>query len=308
MSTIPLFPEFKNIEPSDREEVLKITSQFPPYSDFDFTSLWTWNTSKGRQLSMLNNNLVVKFTDYTTNEPFISFLGINKTNETVRTLLKYCESVKLPTTLSLVPESSVIDLDDSEFNIFEDRGNNDYIYSVADHTVFEGSDYHPKRRRVNKFARENPLARVITENLNGNKDIQSDIFAVISAWEKNKVREAKEYELEHELSAINCLFTESELSNVVATCVYADALMIAFSIDETFPDSEYVVSHFAKYDSLYPGVYEFLVQNRAKYFVNLGKKFINCEQDLDIAGLRQSKESYLPCKYLKKFKVSAVRN
>ena len=33
---------------------------------------------------------------------------------------------------------------------------------------------------------------------------------------------------------------------------------------------------------------------------------MNCEQDLGIDGLRESKESYLPSKYLRKFSISSI--
>lgn len=75
---IPQFPEFKIVEVGDREAVESHTHRYPPYSDFNFTSLWAWDTSNERMISELNGNLVVRFTDYATNEPFLSFLGTNK--------------------------------------------------------------------------------------------------------------------------------------------------------------------------------------------------------------------------------------
>ena len=37
---IPEFPEFKKLELSNKEEIEKITQKFPPYSDFNFVSMW----------------------------------------------------------------------------------------------------------------------------------------------------------------------------------------------------------------------------------------------------------------------------
>ena len=40
---LPEFPQFKKLELSDKEEVEKFTSKFPPYSDFNFVSMWSWD-------------------------------------------------------------------------------------------------------------------------------------------------------------------------------------------------------------------------------------------------------------------------
>src|SRR3989344_9175835 len=84
---IPKFPQFKNLELSDKKDVEKFTSQFPPYSDFNFVSMWSWDVKGEMRLSTLNDNLVVRFTDYLTGKPFYSFLGNNKVNETAQTLI-----------------------------------------------------------------------------------------------------------------------------------------------------------------------------------------------------------------------------
>lgn len=40
---IPKFPEFKKLELSNKEEIENFTSKFPPYSDFNFVSMWCWD-------------------------------------------------------------------------------------------------------------------------------------------------------------------------------------------------------------------------------------------------------------------------
>lgn len=77
---IPKFPKFKHIELIDKEEIEKITQKFPPYSDFNFISMWSWDIKVEMIISKLNNNLVVRFTDYLTGYPFFSFLGDNMVN------------------------------------------------------------------------------------------------------------------------------------------------------------------------------------------------------------------------------------
>ena len=89
---IPKFPNFKKLELTDKKEVEKITFKFPPYSDFNFTNMWSWNLKNEMGLSILNDNLVVKFIDYVNGQPFLSFLGDNLVNETVRELIIFSEN------------------------------------------------------------------------------------------------------------------------------------------------------------------------------------------------------------------------
>src|SRR3989338_2938897 len=55
---IPQFPQFKRVEITDREAVEAHTHKYEPYSDFNFTSLWAWDTNGERMISELNGNLV----------------------------------------------------------------------------------------------------------------------------------------------------------------------------------------------------------------------------------------------------------
>ncbi|MEY4580839.1 MAG: hypothetical protein RL701_5542 [Pseudomonadota bacterium] len=93
---IPQFPQFKKLVVEDHEAVDAHTRGLQSYSDYNFTSMWAWNIEERRELSMLNDNLVVKFTDYVTGEPFLSFLGKRETQRTACSLLDFSESMGLP--------------------------------------------------------------------------------------------------------------------------------------------------------------------------------------------------------------------
>src|SRR4051794_25871812 len=101
---IPSFPDFKPLEISDQYEIEQWVKGFPPYSDFNFVSLWSWNTSGDFEVSWLNDNLVVLFGDYGTGERFLSFLGVNQASETVDALLSYARRRGIVEELRLLPE------------------------------------------------------------------------------------------------------------------------------------------------------------------------------------------------------------
>ena len=78
---------------------------------------------------------------------------------------------------------------------------------------------------------------------------------------------------------------------------------MAFTIDELL-DDEYAIRHFMKADTSYKGIYSYIVSESAKILLESGKKYLNIEQDLGLANLRQAKKSYRPVQFLKKYTVS----
>ena len=123
---LPKFPSFKRLELSDKADIEKITNQFPPYSDFNFTSLWCWYTHDQILISELHNNLVVKFTDYQSLEPFYSFIGINDVDNTVVNLLNLAKKEEISMQIKLLPEETIKFIDKTKFQIEEDIDNFDY--------------------------------------------------------------------------------------------------------------------------------------------------------------------------------------
>ncbi|MEY4747378.1 MAG: hypothetical protein RLZZ416_427 [Candidatus Parcubacteria bacterium] len=299
---IPQFPEFKVVDVSDRESVEVHTHRYPPYSDFNFTSLWAWDTSGKRMISELNHNLVVRFTDYSTGETFLSFLGEVETERTARVLIDYCKTERFPTTLKLMPEISIKDIRSSVLRVEEDRDNFDYLYKVSEHARFLGGDFKRSRNFVNTFTREYPSARAEVADL-ADRGVQHSLVGVIRTWESNKIGANKTYELAHEEAAVGRLFETAGTHKLVVTAVFEGNAVRAFSIDEVLQD-QYGISHFQKGDVRYKGIYDFLIQEKSKHLEVLGVVYINFEQDLGVEGLRRSKLAYRPMEFLKKYKVS----
>ena len=51
---LPTFPEFKPLELSDKNDVENFTSKFPPYSDFNFVSMWCWDIKEEMRISLFD--------------------------------------------------------------------------------------------------------------------------------------------------------------------------------------------------------------------------------------------------------------
>ena len=152
------FPTFKHLELSDQVLIDEYMERYLPMSDFNFEGLWSYNIEDKVFISILNDNLVLKSQDYLTKEPFLSFTGTTKTQETIDTLLKYAKENHFCPYLKLIPEVTIYKRDDlfDSYTIQEDPDNFDYIYSVDELINLAGNDFRGKRNFVNRFNKKYP--------------------------------------------------------------------------------------------------------------------------------------------------------
>lgn len=300
---IPIFPTFRILEIEDKKDIENFTKNFPPYSDYNFTSLWTWNVQGQTEISLLNNNLTIKFQDYITNEIAYSFLGINSVDETIIDLIKYSESTDNVPALQLIPESVVLNIKrPNEFVITEDIDNFDYILSVSELINLTGKELRGKKNLVNRFERmygSDTKASVLDLT---NENIKKEILQLFYTWEKSSKKERAD--TENELKAIQRLLRYSDELQIYIIGLFVDNQLTAFSINEVI-NKEYGVIHYEKADISFTGVFQYLKQQSAINFQQQGCTFINYEQDLGIEGLRKAKMSYKPIKFLKKYIVAS---
>lgn len=299
---IPTFPDFKKIEIGDKKGIESFTHRYHPYSDFNFTNLWAWDTHSRRRISKLNGNLVVLFTDYITGEPSLSFLGTHKCDDTAHQLLQFARTSKLSPVLRYITEESIKEMRSTDLHIVDDKHNFDYIFSVSQLAHPQGSKLKEKRYLAKRFVREYPEASFELRGIN-EKSAQGHIISVLRRWEKQKKLNRKEYDIEHEEKAIRRILSTPHDHKLVLSCVILDDVMLGFSIDEILPN-KYAISHFIKADVSFKGIYEFLNERVAQYLLTHHVELWNWEQDLNIEGLQRLKTGYRPVHFLKKYRVS----
>lgn len=300
---IPEFPKFKKLEFSDKAEVEAFTCNYPPYSDFDFMSMWCWDISEQTVLSILNQNLVVKFCDYLTGQPFYSFLGSNNLSDTIHKLLDMSLREGISLELRLVPEDSIKMIDTSKFRTIEDRDHFDYVYSVDELKRYEGGIYETKRNNLNRFLKKYPDVEVKVLDL-ASKGIQEQIISLDYLWLENKTLLKKNPEAGNEFKALKRLFHSNCLDLVALGC-YVDKKLIAFCISELL-HSNFALAHFAKADVNFSGVYARLMKETTKLLSLSNVSLLNYEQDLGLSSLRYSKTSFRPKFFLKKYTVRQI--
>ncbi len=296
------FPNFKKLELLDKEEIEKFTSKFPPYSAFNFTNLWAWDIRSDREVAKLNGNLVVRFTDYETKEPFLSFLGTNKCEDTVFTLLSFASNSKIYPKLRFITEESIKHLQSANLLVEEDRNNSDYLFSPSKLAELQGAKFKDIRRLAKKFSKEYPDAVFRLKDL-GDLSVQNKIHLTLRQWEHRKKMQNKTCDLKFEEKALCRLLENVKDHKLILSCVFLQGTMLCFGIDEILPNRS-AVSHFIKADNSFKGIYEFFNRELAQYLTTLDIASWNWQQDLNIKNLKEAKLSYCPVAFLKRYTVS----
>jgi len=329
---IPSWPYFKKLTLDDRATIKSLTASFPPYSDFNFVSLWTYNVQDEVEWSILNDNLVVKFQSYTGDDFFYSFLGTSRRIETVKTLLARSKELGLSDKLSLIPETSICQSEPAptgaggtafnprfvgatrgspefaggsrpaptgfeEFSISEDRDNFDYIFDTEAISSLAGSKFGKERNLVRLFQKTvaNYQVKLVDISQIDNVNAVTQLFRT---WEKSRGKSE-----EHEFTAIARLLRDSKnFEGLISLGIYINGQLEAWGVSEIVGNG-YAMAHYRKANANFPGIFTVLEQEMAKELVKQNVKYLNFEQDLGIPGLRHSKEGWRPVAFLKKYTI-----
>jgi hypothetical protein len=245
---LPIFPRFKKLEVDDKKDVDEIIKKFPPYSDYNFVSLWSYNTEDDIILSKLNGNLVMRFRDYITNEPFYTFIGDNQINDTIERIQELAIREGLSPVLKLIPEHNImnqIHLLEEKYSIVEDIDNFDYIVPIEEIKLLKGARYNRKLRSVHKFMREHPDYSIVELDLK-NPHVKAQLIDVFNVWAKNRHKLVED--TKHELIAINRLLENSHHFILFGIGIMKNNRLIAFSISE-LTHNKHIIGHFMKADT-----------------------------------------------------------
>ncbi len=295
---LPQFPDFKLLEYTDKIDIEHLLQGFPVYSDFNFTSLHVWNVQSEMQISRLHENLVVRFSDYITGDPFLSFLGANEPRQTAARLIEYSKTKYGLPSLRLIPGTVAIQLPETDFFIVEDADAFDYVYPLS---FFKSLSEQPSKckptAQLRAFLKLYPHHSVSTSALGEANTVE--LKRVFEKWAYNK---GMNYRSLHEFSAFTRLL-ECENENIYITVIAVSDVQVGFIINEIL-DRENAICHFYKADVLYKGVYESVLWEAAKMLHERGIQHLNFEQDLGIEALRRSKGKYKRHSFLKKYIVS----
>lgn len=299
MNEIPLFPNFKVLELSDRQEIEKITAQFPPYSDYHFPIMWSWDIHDSVKISILNSNLIVFHSDCVTAKSFFSIVGTGYIQKTIEELNDYIYLNDSKTTIKWIPEE-VFQLASEQSILFkEDRDNHDYIYDIEKLNSAVGNKFSVYRNNINRFLRENKVFETKLLDINQSQT-QIKLIEVFNQWIITK-KQKKQLVEPHEFYAFSKLLkSANNFNSIKVLTLFVKDELVAFSIID-FMNSEYACIPFTKSNINYGS--KFLMKEVVSFLHQNNIKYLNFEPDVGIPSLRFSKLLYRPANFLKKYSV-----
>jgi hypothetical protein len=173
--------------------------------------------------------------------------------------------------------------------ISEDRDNFDYLYLREDLAKLTGKKYHKKRNLVNAFLLAYPEHRSVPLT----RDLVGEAQAVLEIWRIDKNEEGDYLASSEALAHFNELGMEGAL-------YYVKDRPVGWCLGEKIARGKSFALHFEKAVDYFKGVYQFINQSFAESLPD-SITWINREQDLGDDGLRQAKETYRPCGFVKKW-------
>ena len=180
------------------------------------------------------------------------------------------------------------------FFVKNDENLNDYIYTTESLVKLNGKKLAKKKNLVSQF---NRLYGDFMLKPIGKNDY-AEIMDFCYYW-KNTHEEMEH--LDVELSAIQTLLEHWDLFPCEGLKLYVNGKLCAFSIYSP-QTADMATIHSEKCDPEIKGAGQVINQETAKILIK-DYKYINREQDMGLAGIRQAKRSYQPVKMLPHYRL-----
>ncbi|HTZ11297.1 MAG TPA: phosphatidylglycerol lysyltransferase domain-containing protein [Candidatus Margulisiibacteriota bacterium] len=292
ISNIPDYPQFTALDFEHKAFFDQAFKRYPPQvSEFTFTNLFSWRASYGYKVSLLGGTLILRL-DISEPARFLQPIGGADPAETMGWVLRDTKGafIRIPEEVAGVFEEK------GHFKVAEDRDNWDYLYSFSDLTGLPGRKYDGKRNLIRKFKSEYDYLYL---DIRANE--ATSILEFEEAW--CAIKDCDNVEgLNKEREVIRQIIAHFADFNLKAGVIKVKEKVRAVAIAEAL-NPQTLVMHILKADPTLPGLYQVMLNDFLRS--NAGDfKYVNLEQDLGIAGLRSSKESYHPLKLIKKYTVS----
>lgn len=184
------------------------------------------------------------------------------------------------------------------FKFREDRDNYDYIYSAQDLINLKGRKFHSKKNHFNSFKKmySNFVYLPLSAELVG------QCIATASDWYEKKTDATDDDLIDYEKNAIIEALTNQEQLGLTGGVIMINGTVEAFTFGEQL-NADTAVIHVEKANADIRGIYPAINQQFVKHAWPK-MRYINREEDMGLEGLRKSKLSYHPVKFVKKYVVT----
>ncbi|MBN2331712.1 MAG: DUF2156 domain-containing protein [Deltaproteobacteria bacterium] len=296
MANIPAYPQFGDITLEHAEEVRTLLGTInAEVAEFSFSNLFLFRHAHEYRLSRWQDFLLITGKGYDQQSYAFPPLGKGDVHQAVSLLVDHLQSKGLPPVFFPVPDAWLESLFPGPlWTPVADRNQADYLYLREDLATLPGKKFQKRRNRLKKFLREEAAgyqyAELADEYLpqclelaDGWCDIRCSLERPSTYQETQAVKEALQY---------------YRLLGLRGGVILIAGRVRAFCLGEPLNRKTFVV-HFEKTEPGRTGLAQIINRDFCQH--SLGAFiYVNREQDLGDAGLRQAKMSYNPVCLLEK--------
>jgi len=292
------FPEFKCVDLEDRDIISRYAHEYGLTScEYSFANLYSWKDVHQRSWSLYHDRLLIL--DITNDGLFLP-VGKSLTTDNLVYLSRELQKRGMSGDISQVTEGFIQNRPDLEkhYRIEQQRDAADYIYAVSSLTSLTGRKLQKKKNLISQFKRAWPDYEVVPvtgENKAECRKLAQDLLA-------RNLKISRSIREEH--AALSRALTEFDHIGFEGLALVVAGQLAAFSIFSRLNIDMYDI-HFEKADPAFKGAAQVINHETAAHLAP-HCRFLNREQDLGIAGLRQAKRSYAPARIESPFKLTLL--
>ena len=292
--------EFKPVTLEDKPWIDEIVAEENSRSaDFNFGNIYIWDRHFKQLVARSGKRIVTKLR-YGGRPAFAFPIGSGSLEQTVLAVKKFADFKKYPLRFYGVEKHNAELLEQlfpGKFSFCLQEGQGDYIYSIDKLSTYAGKSLHGKKNHCNRFEKEHPgwSFKPIT------RELVPACLDFLSVWQETNAGRLEE-SITNEHDAIVRAFAAYEKLGLEGGALFADGRIIGFSLGERCSSDCFDV-HFEKAEIDINGAYTMVCRELAKMVkANHPEiEYINREEDMQIEGMRKSKESYKPEYILEKY-------
>lgn len=279
--------EFKDIDIDDLELLNSFLKQYnQTLSQYTPFSLYTWQKAHKYRYWQLSDSCIIISAD--DNRRFLKPIG-SFTNEDQKKLLQFLNNLTESFHLFAIDQEFIDNYPNfiKHFKVADNRDYCNYLYSAKEHAELTGKKFAKKR---NLITQAEALYKWNIYDLD-----TSHIEECLNLVEKVARNDGDYISVK---SALNS-FANLPLSGTV---IKIDDKIEAFSIIGELNRKTSDIA-FEKANKEFKGLYQILNQETASKILASGYEYINREEDLGLAGLRQNKNSYSPIELVNSYEL-----
>lgn len=288
---------FKPVRLTDQTLLQPILQQNPSLlCNWNFSNMIIWSEAFAPYYTFINDMLILAVMKDKNNPLFNFPIGNNNIKESMDALIAYTRETKIVFRLVNLTDDMkniIEEIYPQQFTFEERRDQFDYIYKVEDLLYLKGKKYQSKRNHINQF--KNSYSYQYTPMSAADISACAEMHTL---WMEENDCGGDNCLLELEYCAVRIalkLFDELSLKGGV---LRVDNQVVAFTIGQAINDKIFdvqVEKALKQYQGAYTMINQQFVEHEMQHFT-----YVNREEDLNEAGLRQAKLSYHPSILLKK--------